>query len=183
MTKTLETPRLLLRRFEMSDDEAMLRNWASDPEVAKYLTWQPHESIDVTRAVLKEWVSSYDKDESYYHWVIVLKALGEPIGSIGAVQRRDDIGMVHVGYCIGRKWWRQGITSEALAALIKYFFEEAGVNRVESRHDPRNPNSGKVMLKCGLKYEGTLKQADKNNQGGVCDAAYYGLTADDYFGR
>ena len=70
--------------------------------------------------------------------------------------------MVHIGYCISKKWWNKGITSEALKALIKYFFEEVGVNRVESRHDPSNPNSGKVMMKCGMKYEGTIREADIN---------------------
>jgi ribosomal-protein-alanine N-acetyltransferase len=96
------------------------------------------------------------------------------------VQQRDDIKMVHIGYCIGKKWWNKGITSEAFEAVIKYFFEEVGVNRIESRHDPRNPNSGKVMAKCGLKYEGTMVQADKNNQG-IRDSSHYGLVAGDYF--
>lgn len=48
------------------------------------------------------------------------------------------------------------------------------VNRIESRHDPRNPNSGKVMGKCGMKYEETLRSSDHNNQG-ICDACYYGI--------
>ena len=87
--------------------------------------------------------------------------------------------MVHVGYCIGRKWWHQGITSEALSELIRFFFEEVGVNRVESRHDPKNPNSGKVMEKVGLLYEGTVNQGDWNNQG-ICDYSIYGLVAEDY---
>jgi ribosomal-protein-alanine N-acetyltransferase len=88
--------------------------------------------------------------------------------------------MVHIGYCIGKRWWHRGITSEALEILIKYFFENIGVNRVEARHDPNNPNSGKVMEKCGMKYEGTMKQADKNNQG-ICDYCEYGVIAEDYF--
>ena len=50
---------------------------------------------------------------------------------------------------------------------------------IESRHDPRNTNSGKVMEKCGLKYEGTLRQSDINNQG-ICDAAWYSLLKEDY---
>jgi ribosomal-protein-alanine N-acetyltransferase len=88
--------------------------------------------------------------------------------------------MVHIGYCIGKAWWRQGCTSEALTALIRFFFEEVGVNRIETRHDPRNPNSGAVMMKSGLKFEGTLRQSDWNNQG-LCDAAYYAILAEDYF--
>lgn len=50
--------------------------------------------------------------------------------------------------------------SEALAALIKFFFEEVEVNRIESRFDPNNIGSGKVMEKCGMEYEGTLREAD-----------------------
>ena len=66
--------------------------------------------------------------------------------------------------------------AEALKAVMDYLFDEVGVNKVESRHDPRNPNSGAVMRKCGMKYEGTLRQSDWNNQG-ICDASYYGLLA------
>jgi ribosomal-protein-alanine N-acetyltransferase len=110
----------------------------------------------------------------------VLKSLGEPIGSIAVVHKDDDIKMVHIGYCIGKVWWHQGYTSEALNELLRFFFEEVGVNRIESRHDPRNPNSGKVMLKAGLQYEGTHRQSDRNNQGGFCDAAYYAILAEDY---
>ena len=47
-TQRLETDRLVLRRFERADADAMYRNWASDPEVTKYLTWPAHENIGVT---------------------------------------------------------------------------------------------------------------------------------------
>lgn len=178
-TVTLETERLILRRFTLEDAEAMFRNWASDPEVTKFLMWQPHADIEVSKAITNEWVCNYDSN-SYYQWAIVHKNLEEPIGSIAAVKVDDAIKMVQIGYCIGKTWWRQGYTSEALTALIRFFFEEVGVNRIESRHDARNPNSGKVMLKCGLQYEGTLRQSDKNNQG-ICDASYYAILADKYF--
>lgn len=64
--------------------------------------------------------------------------------------------------------------AEAFNAIIQFFFEEVGVNRIESQHDPNNPNSGKVMQKCGLRYEGTLRQADWSNKG-VVDACMYSL--------
>jgi len=179
-TVTIETERLVLRRFEASDAEAMFNNWASDDEVTKFLTWPAHSDVSVSRRVIDSWLPLYQNPD-HYSWAIVLKELGEPIGSIAAVAWRDDIRMVHIGYCIGRKWWRQGYASEALAALVRFFFEEVGVNRIESRHDPRNPNSGKVMMKCGLKYEGTLHQSDINNQTGFCDAAYYAILSEEYF--
>ncbi|MDR0946520.1 MAG: GNAT family N-acetyltransferase [Ruminococcus sp.] len=54
------------------------------------------------------------------------------------------------------------------------------INRIESCHDPRNPNSGAVMQKAGLFYEGTARQADKNNQEGFCDACYYAILSEDW---
>ena len=173
-TRRLETQRLVLRRFAIGDAEAMFNNWASDPEVTKYLTWPAHAGVDVSRAVLQDWTAAYT-DPKYYQWAIVLKENGDfPIGSISAVGLNDDLSIAHIGYCLGRPWWHRGIMSEALRAVIDFFFDEVGANRVESRHDPRNPYSGMVMQKCGMKYEGTLRSSDRNNQG-ICDACWYAI--------
>lgn len=171
-TQMLETPRLILRRATLADAEPMFRNWASDPEVTKYLTWPPHKTAQATHSIVESWVKQYENDD-YYHWMIVLKETGEPIGSLIS----NTVGLAesaHVGYCIGKKWWHMGIMSEALRTVMEYLFEEVGYHRVESRHDPNNPYSGAVMCKCGMQYEGTLRMADRNNQG-ICDAAYYGI--------
>lgn len=179
-TKRLESERLILRRFRIEDAKAAFNNWVTDPEVTKFLTWAPHADIEVTKNFLREWIGSYEKND-FYQWAITLKEKGdEPIGTISVVQKDDKIKMVHIGYCIGKKWWMQGITSEAFKTLIHFFFQEVKVNRIESRHDPRNPNSGKVMQKCGLKYEGTRREADWSNQG-ICDSVHYAVLAKDYF--
>ena len=68
--------------------------------------------------------------------------------------------------------------SEALKAVMDFFFDEVGANRIESRHDPNNPHSGMVMKACGMRYEGTVRSADRNNQG-LCDACLYGLLRSD----
>lgn len=173
-TQRIETDRLILRRYVIEDADAMYKNWASDSEVTKFLTWQPHSSVEVSRGIIENWLKEYS-DEKYYQWAIVLKDNGnEPIGDISVVHMKEDISMVHIGYCLGRAWWRRGIMSEALKAVMDFMFDTVEVNRVESRHDPMNPNSGKVMQKCGMKYEGTLRSADRNNQG-ICDACYYAL--------
>ena len=171
-TITLETPRLILRRAQITDAEAMFRNWANDPEVTKFLTWPTHGDVVVTEEVLTNWVDSYQKDD-YYQWMIVLKDIGEPIGSImsSTVGRAQS---AHIGYCIGKQWWRKGIMSETLKTVMDFLFDDVGYHRVEAMHDPNNPHSGDVMRKCGMRYEGTLRQADRNNRG-VCDACYYGL--------
>ena len=173
-TVTIETPRLILRRARPEDAEGMFRNWANDKDVTKYLTWPPHETIEVTKSVVASWVASYEK-EDYYHWMIVLKEIDEPIGSLLA----STVGRAqcaHIGYCIGKAWWHRGIMSEALQAVMDFLFDEVGYHRIESLHDPNNPHSGAVMRKCGMRYEGTLRQADRNNPG-ICDACYYGLLA------
>lgn len=177
-TKTLETSRLILRRAYIADAEPMFRNWANDPEVTKYLTWPPHGNMDVTKSVVTSWSESYHK-EDYYHWMIVLKETGEPIGSLLA----SCVGRVpsaHIGYCIGKNWWHRGIMTEALRAVIRYLFEEVGFTRIESMHDPNNPHSGDVMRKCGMTYEGTHRMSDRNNQG-ICDASYYAILAEEFF--
>ena len=73
----------------------------------------------------------------------------------------------------------RGIVAEARTAVIKYLFEEVGMNRVAARHDPNNPNSGRVMHKCGMKYEGAARASDRNNQG-ICDADYYAILRDNW---
>lgn len=118
--KNIETERLLLRKFQILDDELMFNNWTSD----------------------------------------------------------DDTNMVNIGYCTGKKWWENGFTSEAFKAVIKYFFTKTDIICVEAVHDANNSNSGKVMQKCNMKYEGMLRKAGINNQG-ICDICCYSIISED----
>ena len=172
-TKTLDTQRLTLRKAMMEDAQPMFDNWASDPEVTRYLTWPTHTSSQVSAMVIDSWMEGCRK-EDFYQWMIVLKQTNEPIGSISVVAHDDAVAKAEIGYCIGKRWWGQGIMTEALQAVMDYLFDEVGMNRIEACHDPHNPASGAVMKKCGMQYEGTLRQAGKNNQG-LCDICYYGL--------
>lgn len=176
-TKTLETPRLLLRKFTMDDVQAVYNNWASDNEVTKYLMWPTHTNTAVTASVLQSWVDCY-KNNDYYQWAIVLKEFGtEPIGNIAVVSWVDRMKKAQIGYCLGQQWWHQGIMTEALNAVIDFLINEIGMKRIEAYHDVRNIPSGAVMQKCGMVYEGTLRQSEWNNQG-VCDAAWYAILAE-----
>lgn len=172
-TKTLETERLVLRRFRETDAQAMFDNWANDSEVTCFLTWQPHQSIEVTRSVLRDWIRDYGRSDSY-QWAICLRETDEPIGSISVVGFQENVSAFEIGYCIGRGWWRQGVTSEALQAVVDYLFAEVGALRVCADHDSRNPNSGRVMRHCGMTYEGTLRQACHSNAG-IGDMCVYAI--------
>lgn len=177
-TQTIETSRLILRKAIRGDAEPMFRNWASDSEVTKYLTWPTYEKVETAYPILEMWINEYEKP-NFYQWMIVPKELGEPIGSISVVRQRDDIGEAEIGYCIGRRWWHKGIMTEALTAVVDYLFAEVGMNRLTARHDPNNPHSGAVMRKCGMQYEGTARASDRNNQG-ICDAAHYTILRSDW---
>ena len=178
-TVTLKTDRLILRKFNMDDAENMFENWASDENVTRFLTWPTHRHKVMSQQYISWLIKSYEKEDTY-DWAIELKEIGQVIGSIGSVYIDEDVKKVQIGYCIGTKWWHKGITSEALSEVIRFFIQYVGVNRVEARFDIRNRNSGKVMEKCGMKYEGTLRDSDKNNSG-VCDISWYGILKEEFF--
>ncbi len=177
-TKIIETERLILRPFTMDDAGPMFRNWASDPAVTKHMTWPTHESPEVTQAVLTGWTQSYSRPD-FYSWAIVVKENGpEPIGSISAVHVKEKTLCATMGYCMSRVHWGKGLMAEALRALVDFFFDEVGCNRVEAEHDPNNPNSGKVMKKAGMTYEGTSRQAGRSNQG-IIDVCRWAIVKSD----
>ena len=180
-TVVIETERLILRPFNINDREFAFNNWTNDEKVTEFLRWSTHKDISVTQKILKEWINSYT-EKNYYQWAIELKEIAEPVGAISVVGMNEKIDMVQIGYAIGSKWWNKGITSEAFKAIIPFLFEEVKVQRIESQHDPNNPNSGKVMLKNGLTFEGILRHADWSNKG-IVDASIYSLLAEDYFNK
>jgi len=172
-TKTIETERLILRKLTLDDCDFAFKNWTSDSKVTTYLRWPTHTSVETTKMVFKDWINKYN-DKNFYQWAIVLKEINEPIGTISVVDKNEKLNILHIGYCIGSKWWHKGITSEAFNGIIPFLFNEVGANRIESMHDPDNIHSGDVMKKCGLKYEGTLRKADYSNRG-IVDASIYSI--------
>lgn len=176
-TKELATDRLILRRFTIDDVQEMYDNWASDPEVTKYLTWPPHASADVTNMLLSDWVSRYDSPD-YYNWAIVLTETGSVIGNISVVRLHEDLEAATIGYCMSRKYWGRGIMPEVLGEVIAFLFDEVGLNRIDAQHDTNNPKSGRVMLKAGMKFEGIRRQGGRNNQG-IIDLACYSVLKDE----
>ncbi len=177
-TKKLQTSRLILRPFRLEDEGSVFRNWASDEEVTKFLTWPTHKSVEITHMVLESWEKENENPENY-QWAIELKELGEPIGSISVVKTDDRTKSADIGFCIGKSWWGQGITAEALKAVMAFLFDEVGMNCIRACHDVHNPNSGRVMKKCGMTLEGIRRAAGVNNQG-VCDEVWYAILKKEY---
>ena len=156
----------------------MYRNWASSKDVARFLTWAPHENVQQTEALLSEWVRAYDAPDCY-NWAIALKPEGRLIGNISVVNMYEETACAVLGYCMGEQWWGCGYMPEAGSAVLEYLFETVGVNRVAANHDIANPKSGRVMQKLGMRYEGTLRQ-NGYARGRVFDDVWYGILAEDY---
>ncbi|MCR5726223.1 MAG: GNAT family N-acetyltransferase [Lachnospiraceae bacterium] len=176
-TQTVETDRLILRQFRIEDAEDMFENWASDPEVTKFLTWPPHTSVDITKGLLNEWVSRYE-DDGYFNWVMELKENGKAIGNISVVNLNEKVESADIGYCMSRAYWGKGLMPEALKAVMDYLFDVIGLNRVAACHDANNPKSGRVMDKAGMKLEGILRSAGINNLG-ICDKVWHATIRSD----
>ena len=177
-TVTIETDRLILRRFAMEDAEAMFRRWASDDEVTKHLTWPTHSSVEISKMVLTDWTSHYPEPD-FYNWAIVLKENGpEPIGNISVVGIDNKVDAATMGYCMSRAHWGKGVMTEALTAVIDFFFDEVGFNRIDADHAVDNPASGRVMEKSGMLHEGILRQAGRSNQG-IIDVSRWAILKSD----
>jgi ribosomal-protein-alanine N-acetyltransferase len=178
-TEAINTDRLLLRRFELDDEYNMFKNWASDSEVTKFVSWKPHSTVEDTKEILEKWVNEY-KSNNIYNWTIELKEIGEVIGSICIVNLDEKNYSCEIGYCISRTYWGKGMTSESLKAVIDYLFSEVGFNRIVAKHDTNNVASGKVMLKSGMNYEGTLRQVKIRDNKEFYDLAVYAILKNDW---
>ena len=171
--------RIILQPFKKSDAFFMFRNWAYDPDVTRYMTWFPHKNMEESETIISSWVSNYAKP-NFYQWAILLRQIDEPIGSIGVVEMDEDAKSCELGYCIGKPFWHQGYTSEAVSHVIKFLFEQVKFEKITARHDVRNPNSGAVMMKCGMKYVTTRINIGQTKEGEPLNCAYYEISREEY---
>nr|WP_312576046.1 GNAT family N-acetyltransferase [Sedimentibacter sp.] len=171
-TQNIETKRFLLRKFNKNDISDIYNNWTSDIEAAKYNAWKVHDSENVTRGYLAEWINLYQKS-NYYHWAIADKTTDEVIGSISVSNIKDRKRYCEVGYTVARKHWNQGIATEVLIELINYLTNTVGFVNVRALHDVRNKASGRVMEKSGMVYIKNKKQFFLNSDNLIMDCCVY----------
>ncbi len=156
----IETNRLILRPFDLSDAQ-MVQKYAGDFSVADTTLNVPHP---YQIAIAEEWISihqeKYEKRE-LINYAITLKPKDVIIGCIGLGLYNKRFDIYELGYWIGKPFWNKGICTEAAKALIKYGFEKHKIHKIIATHILRNPASGKVMKKAGMKLEGTFKEQVK----------------------
>lgn len=156
-TVQLETDRLILRPLKVEDAESMYENWATSEVATKYVTWEPYKCIEPIIERFQNMQKEYENKE-IYDWGIVLKENNCLIGEISFVGMTRDMKTAELGYIIGENWWGNGYVVEATKAVMQFSFETLGLHRIQAMYDVRNPASGRVMEKLGMKYEGTFRE-------------------------
>ncbi len=154
MSILIETPRLLLRPFTDGDAEAVYA-YASHPEVGPPAGWKPHadvaESLEVIHTIF----------QPSNALAMVLKDSGRLVGSAGFVDRHEPgLGLPseEIGYSLARDLWGQGLTTEAVGAIIRYTFTEMDYTALWAEYYEDNLRSRRVMEKCGMTYRFSRKE-------------------------
>ena len=116
-------------------------------------------------------------------WGIELKSNGQFIGTIDLHKIDPVLKKAAIGYIINKKYWNQGLTTEANRAVIELAFEQIGMNKLTALHDKDNPASGKVMEKSGMCFSHAEPYARMDNKelGRMITRVHYVLTKEDYF--
>ncbi|MFH1368156.1 MAG: GNAT family protein [Elusimicrobiota bacterium] len=153
---TLKTKRLILRKLKMSD-ACDIYEYGRDPLVSRYTIWARHKSIKDTRGFLKYVQREYRKavPES---WGMILKENGKLIGTCGFNNYNSNFRKAEIGYAMSRKYWGKGLMTEAVEAMLDFGFGKLKLNRICAHCMIDNKGSEKVMKKCGMKFEGIMRE-------------------------
>ena len=155
-TKTIETERLILRRFEYADDDAMLKNWVADEKIQSLYSEPVYSTKAEVKGLLDKYIGSYER-EDYYRWAVIEKASGECIGQIAYFLVDSKNHFAEIEYCIGSAFQCKGYATDATKAVIDYGFNEINLHKVQICTKTINAPSKRVIEKCGFTYEGTLR--------------------------
>lgn len=173
----LKTDRLTLRPFTL-DDVVEVRPLVSEREIAATTLNIPHP---YPAGEAENWISKhkpfYDEGKAVT-FAIILSETGKLLGAIGLGIKRKH-SHAEMGYWIGKPYWNKGYCTEAAREILNYGFKMLDLNRIHSHYMTKNPQSGRVMQKMGMSYEGTLRQHVMKD-GEYQDLAIYAITKDQY---
>lgn len=146
-TPTLETERLILRKFTKDDIEALFEIY-KDEEVNTYLPWFPLKSLkEAENFFYERYTKAYELDKGY-KYAICLKTDNKPIGYVNvSIDDNHDLG-----YGLRKDFWHKGIVTEASKAVLEQVKKD-GFLYVTATHDVKNPRSGAVMKQLGMSYK------------------------------
>jgi ribosomal-protein-alanine N-acetyltransferase len=154
--KLFETPRLYLRPFTLQDVEDVYA-YAKDPQVSKYVTWEPHKTQTDAREFIQNYAFKKYAEGELDPYGIVLKEENRIIGTVGCSWYRKKDNTMSLGYALAREYWGQGLMTEAAQALLNYVFESQEPYLIMAWCIAENKGSSRVMQKLGMSFEGCLR--------------------------
>lgn len=155
-TEVIETERLILRKFDYSDADDMIKYWVSDPDV-QYMYSEPvYTTKEEVKELLKKYTDSYEKDD-YYRWALIHKEKNVCIGQIAFFLVDNKNHFAEIEYCVGKKFQGSGLATESTCAVIAFGFETVNFHRIQICHKEHNLASKAVIKKCGFNFEGSLR--------------------------
>jgi [ribosomal protein S5]-alanine N-acetyltransferase len=152
----LETERLILRDFR-EDDWQSVQEYASDPEVVRYMFWGPNTEQQTKYFIRKVLAGQKEQPRISFDIVLINKADSRLIGAGGLYLRSAENKEGEIGYVLNRRFWNQGFVTEAARKLVAFGFKELGLHRIYATCDPANTGSFRVMEKIGMQREGYLR--------------------------
>lgn len=152
----IKTKRLILRQLTLNDAKDVFE-YASVPEMSRFLVWEYHKSIQDSIDFINFSANEFNSLSSII-WGIELAESKKIIGTIDLRNFYNKNKCAETGYGINIEYWNKGIVTESLSAILDYAFSELQLNRVESHCEPENTGSWRVMEKSGMKHEGTLRE-------------------------
>ncbi|MBQ8160661.1 MAG: GNAT family N-acetyltransferase [Clostridia bacterium] len=177
MLPKLESERLIIRPVNMRDAKDIYA-YSKDPDVARYVLWDAYESLKDARVYIRFLRRCY-RSGSPASMGIELKQEKKIIGTIGFMTFQPDAMCAEVGYSLSKEYWNRGIMTEALERMLKFGFEDLQLHRIEAMHEVRNPASGRVMQKCRMTLEGTMRQK-LYNKGEWVDVNLYSILQEEW---
>ncbi|MBV8762322.1 MAG: GNAT family N-acetyltransferase [Deltaproteobacteria bacterium] len=176
----IETPRLVMRPLELGDADALFP-FASDPELSKNMSWDPHRDRSETVGFLQRMAASYAAN-SGIGWAITHE--GAVIGVISVEGIRWDfrawrMDKAEIGYWLGRPHWGKGLMSEAAFAVLRWSFETLGLHKVTIGCVEGNDASRAIIEKLGFRFLAIFEE-DFWRFGRWWDHRRYELTAGEY---
>jgi ribosomal-protein-alanine N-acetyltransferase len=149
-----QTDRLEARPATRADAQVVFDEYARDPEVAKYMTWHPHQDVAETVEFLRRCEDAWHAG-SAFPWTLWLRDSGD---FAGLIEARVVPPAVDVGYALSRRRWRHGLMSEALGALIAWALAQPEIFRIWATCDVDNVASARVLERVGMQREGVLRR-------------------------
>lgn len=149
----LEGNRICLRAPTLGDAEAIFEEYATDPEVTRYLTWTARKGLGDVAEFLHDLLER-NRSGKEFNWAISRLDEDRLIGMISA---RITGHRVELGYVLGRSHWNQGFMSEAVTTITEWMLSEPEFYRVSAVCDTENAGSARVLEKSGFEREGILR--------------------------